>query len=74
MRTIKRLLLRSRTKNTPAKSQDNERNMNEDEQRELQRKHKEESSAMMRRVLIMGAVKLLVLAAISGVFVYWYMA
>ena len=47
--------------------------MDENEQRALQKKHKEESSAMMRRVLVMGAVKLLVLAAISAVFVYWYM-
>ena len=47
--------------------------MNEDERLELQRKHKEETSAMMRRVLVIGGVKLLVLSVISAAFVYWYM-
>ncbi|MCF6198921.1 MAG: hypothetical protein L3J67_05900 [Hyphomicrobiaceae bacterium] len=47
--------------------------MNEEEQRELQDKHKAETRAMMRRILIMGGIKLLILTAISAVFVTWYM-
>jgi CHASE3 domain sensor protein len=47
--------------------------MDENERLELQRKHKEETSAMLRRVLIIGGIKLAVLSVISAVFVYWYM-
>ena len=47
--------------------------MDEQQQRELQQKHKNETSAMMRRVLVIGAIKLAILAAISAAFVYWYM-
>ena len=47
--------------------------MDEHEQRELQQKHKNESSAMFRRILLMGAIKLAVLSAVSAAFVYWYM-
>ncbi len=47
--------------------------MDEQEQRELQQKHKDETSAMFRRVLLMGAVKLLILSAVTAGFVYWYM-
>ena len=47
--------------------------MDEHEQRELQRKHKEETSAMMRRVLVIGGIKLALLSVVSALFVYWYM-
>ncbi len=47
--------------------------MDENEQRELQRKHREETSAMMRRVLVLGGIKLALLSVISAGFVYWYM-
>ncbi len=47
--------------------------MDTEEQRELQKKHKAETSAIMRRLLIIGSIKLVVLTVISGVFVYWYM-
>ncbi len=47
--------------------------MNEDEQRKLQEKHRAETSAMMRRIFVLGGVKLVVLSAISAIFVYWYM-
>ena len=47
--------------------------MDEQTQRELQQKHKDETSAMMRRILLIGGIKLLVLSVISAVFVYWYM-
>ena len=47
--------------------------MDEQQQRELQQKHKEETSAMFRRILVMGAIKLAVLSAVSAAFVYWYM-
>ncbi|MCP4934483.1 MAG: hypothetical protein GY927_09835 [bacterium] len=47
--------------------------MDEQEQRKVQQKHKDETSAMFRRVLVMGAIKLIVLSAVSGAFVYWYM-
>ena len=48
--------------------------MDEERQRELQRKHKQETSEMLRRVLLMGAIKLVLLAVISAAFVYWYMS
>ncbi len=47
--------------------------MNKEQQLELQRRHKEETGRMMRRILIIGSVKLAVLSVISAVFVYWYM-
>ena len=47
--------------------------MDEQQQRELQKKHKEETSAMMRKVLVIGGIKLLALSVISAAFVYWYM-
>jgi hypothetical protein len=47
--------------------------MNEAEQRELQRKHAEEHNRVMKRFILWGSVKLLILSAISAAFVYWYM-
>ena len=47
--------------------------MDEEEQRRLQEKHRQETSAMLRRVLIAGSIKLVVLSVISALFVYWYM-
>jgi len=40
---------------------------------EAQRKHADETNRMMRKFLLWGAVKLVILAAISAAFVYWYM-
>ncbi len=47
--------------------------MNEDELRELQEKHKAETRTMMRRILVIGGFKLLLLSIVSAAFVYWYM-
>ncbi len=47
--------------------------MDQQQQAELQKKHKDESSAMFRRILVIGGIKLLVLSAVSAAFVYWYM-
>ena len=47
--------------------------MDEAEQRELQKKHAEEHIRVMKRFILWGSVKLLILSAISTAFVYWYM-
>ncbi len=47
--------------------------MNEDEQHALQEKHKAETRAMMRRILVIGGIKLLLLSIVSAAFVTWYM-
>ncbi len=40
---------------------------------ELQKKHRQESSAILRRILVIGLIKLISLSVISAFFVYWYM-
>lgn len=47
--------------------------MDEEQQRELQRKHAEEQNRVMMQFILWGSVKLLILSAISAAFVYWYM-
>ncbi len=47
--------------------------MDETELRENARKLQEESNRVIKRFIIWGTVKLLILSAITAGFVYWYM-